>query len=279
MHEEWQTSCKNGDTGRKIYNIILSVSLRPTNWITEAVIFFSQHGPCPAYLKRFHLSDSDYCSCGGIGTALHYATECILTVPRHMRKPVPNFEQECLKRVANNLVSRHKIRRIVKFIIENRDLFRPPYPSTFQRAEPTSSKLPDIPLSSLQKRKVYDALNGIPGLQVYLKEEIPEHYHIKQSRLTLPILLVASKNYYIKGVSLKKNYISPPLQMVDIYGILCELLGIQPLPNNGTKSITKGIVALPYSTANELPQSSIQVTTSICVILYAFLHKYLACMA
>ncbi|GBN90615.1 hypothetical protein AVEN_109467-1 [Araneus ventricosus] len=22
-----------------------------------------------AYLKRFHLSDSDYCSCGGIGTA------------------------------------------------------------------------------------------------------------------------------------------------------------------------------------------------------------------
>ncbi|CAL1264238.1 unnamed protein product [Larinioides sclopetarius] len=164
--------------------------------------------------------------------------------------------------------------------------------------------------------KVYDALKGIPGLKVYLKEEIPEHYHIKHSRLTLPILLVASKNYYIKGLDipgksiptgssislgshgydpyevpdmkgiffargpgLKKNYISPPLQMVDIYGILCELLGIQPLPNNGTKSITKGIVALPYSTANELPESSIQVTTSICVILYIFLHKYLACMA
>ncbi|GBO36853.1 hypothetical protein AVEN_164639-1, partial [Araneus ventricosus] len=46
----------------------------------EDVIFFSQHGPFPAYLKRFHLSDSDYCSCGGIGTALHYATECIYTV-------------------------------------------------------------------------------------------------------------------------------------------------------------------------------------------------------
>ncbi|GBM33510.1 hypothetical protein AVEN_273006-1 [Araneus ventricosus] len=53
------------------------LSLRPTNWIKEDVIFFSQHGPFPAYLKRFHLSDSDYCSCGGIGTALHYATECI----------------------------------------------------------------------------------------------------------------------------------------------------------------------------------------------------------
>ncbi|GBN73059.1 hypothetical protein AVEN_98442-1 [Araneus ventricosus] len=87
----------------------------------EDVIFFSQHGPFPAYLKRFHPSDSDYCSCGGIGTALHYAKECICTVPWHMRKPVPNFEQEWLKRVANNLVSRHKILRTVKFISENRD--------------------------------------------------------------------------------------------------------------------------------------------------------------
>ncbi|GBM36088.1 hypothetical protein AVEN_274036-1 [Araneus ventricosus] len=123
MPEEWQTSWKNGDTGRKIDNIMPSVSLRPTNWIREDVIFFSQHGPFPAYLKRFRLSDSDYCSCGGIGTTLHYATECIYTVSWHMRKPAPNFE---LKRVANNLVSRQRIRGIIKFISENRDLFQPP---------------------------------------------------------------------------------------------------------------------------------------------------------
>ncbi|GBM65694.1 hypothetical protein AVEN_87117-1 [Araneus ventricosus] len=126
MLREWQTSWKNGDIGRKIYNIMPSVSLHPTNWIREDVIFFSQHGPFPAYLKRFHLSDSDYCSCGGIGTARHYATQCIYTVSWHMRKPAPNFEQEWLKRVANNLVSRQKIRGIIKFISENRDLFRPP---------------------------------------------------------------------------------------------------------------------------------------------------------
>ncbi|GBM49567.1 hypothetical protein AVEN_186673-1 [Araneus ventricosus] len=80
MLEEWQTLWKNGDTGRKIYNIMPSVSLRPANWIREDVIFCSQHGPFPAYLKRFHLSDSDFCSSGGIDTALHYATECIYTV-------------------------------------------------------------------------------------------------------------------------------------------------------------------------------------------------------
>ncbi|GBM03612.1 hypothetical protein AVEN_203182-1 [Araneus ventricosus] len=116
----------HGDTGRKICNNMPSISLRPTNWIREDVIFFSQHGPFPAYLKRFHLSDSDYCNCGGIGTALHYATECIYTVSWHMRRPAPNFEQEWLKRVAKNLVSRQKIHEIIKFISENRHLFRPP---------------------------------------------------------------------------------------------------------------------------------------------------------
>ncbi|GBM09540.1 hypothetical protein AVEN_100447-1 [Araneus ventricosus] len=125
MLEEWQTSWKNGDAGRQIYNIISSVSLRPANWIRDDVIF-SQHGPFPAYLKRFFLSDSDYCSCGEIGTALHYATECIFTVSWHVRKLVPNFEQEWRKIVTNNLVSRNKIRRIGKFISENRYFFRPP---------------------------------------------------------------------------------------------------------------------------------------------------------
>ncbi|GBM48605.1 hypothetical protein AVEN_158175-1 [Araneus ventricosus] len=44
MLEEWQTSWKNSDTGRKLFNIMPSVSLPPTNWIREDVIFFSQ--PC-----------------------------------------------------------------------------------------------------------------------------------------------------------------------------------------------------------------------------------------
>ncbi|GBM98412.1 hypothetical protein AVEN_3741-1 [Araneus ventricosus] len=113
MLEEWQTSWSKGITGRKIYNIMPSVSLRPTNWIREDVTFFSQHGPFPAYLKKFHLSDCDQYSCGGTSTALHYATEYVLRVTWHMRRPAPNFEQEWLKRVANNPVSRQKIRRIV----------------------------------------------------------------------------------------------------------------------------------------------------------------------
>ncbi|GBO04525.1 hypothetical protein AVEN_216239-1 [Araneus ventricosus] len=101
MLEGWQNLVEEWRYRRKFYNIMPSVSLRPTNWIGEDVIFFSQHGP--AYLKRLHLSDSDYCSCGGIGTTLRYATECIFTMSWQMRKPVPHFEQEWLKSVADNL--------------------------------------------------------------------------------------------------------------------------------------------------------------------------------
>lgn len=54
--------------------------------------------------------------------------------------------------------------------------------------------------------QIYDKLQGIPGLNVYKKEEIPEHYHIKHNRLVLPLLLVASKNYYIRGVSISSFY-------------------------------------------------------------------------
>ncbi|GBM63425.1 hypothetical protein AVEN_82273-1 [Araneus ventricosus] len=38
MLEEWQTSWKNSDAGRKIYNIMPSVSLRLTNWIIERIL-------------------------------------------------------------------------------------------------------------------------------------------------------------------------------------------------------------------------------------------------
>ncbi|GBL82497.1 hypothetical protein AVEN_252616-1 [Araneus ventricosus] len=97
-----------------------------------------------SYLKRFHLSNSDQCSCGGTGKALHHATECAPTVFWHMRKSAPNFEQKWLKRVANNPFSRHKIRRIVKFISENRGLFRP---STLQLPASSTNKKQMITLS------------------------------------------------------------------------------------------------------------------------------------
>ncbi|GBO38804.1 hypothetical protein AVEN_90570-1 [Araneus ventricosus] len=79
--EEWQTLWKNGDTGRKIFNIMPSVESRPSNWIQRGCYFSLKHGPFP-YLKRFHLSDSDYCSCGELERhfTMHgvYSIKCLV---------------------------------------------------------------------------------------------------------------------------------------------------------------------------------------------------------
>ncbi|GBO43862.1 hypothetical protein AVEN_146479-1 [Araneus ventricosus] len=114
---------ENGDTGGKIYSITPSISLRPTNWIREDVIFFSNMDLSLPTSKGFT------CLTAIIAVVVELARH--FTMPRSvfiqcMRKSAPNFDQEWLKRVADNLVSRHKIRGIVKFISENRDLFRPP---------------------------------------------------------------------------------------------------------------------------------------------------------
>ncbi|XP_054156958.1 glycerophosphocholine choline phosphodiesterase ENPP6-like [Oppia nitens] len=45
---------------------------------------------------------------------------------------------------------------------------------------------------------------------------------------------------YAFGPALKNNYLSEPLEMVDHYNLFCHILGITPLPNNGTDSkVTK----------------------------------------
>lgn len=39
--------------------------------------------------------------------------------------------------------------------------------------------------------ETYQRLKGIPHLQVYLKENIPEEFHYKHNRRIMPILIVA----------------------------------------------------------------------------------------
>ncbi|XP_013783499.1 ectonucleotide pyrophosphatase/phosphodiesterase family member 6-like isoform X1 [Limulus polyphemus] len=132
-----------------------------------------------------------------------------------------------------------------------------------------------------QEDKVYEALmkTKIDGLHVYKKEDIPEEYHIKHNRLTTPIILIADYGYYIAGLgdpvkskpnstkislgshgydpikvqdmrtiffargpAFKKGFKSGPIHMVDHYNLLCHLLNIEPLANNGTWSNVKDML-------------------------------------
>lgn len=108
-----------------------------------------------------------------------------------------------------------------------------------------------------------------PQLKVYRKEELPDELHFKQSNLIPEIIVImdegwiasissdpknVSKNvtftkgahgwipsapsmhpfFIARGPAFKQGYKSGPIDMVDIYPLICHLLNIEPLPNNGS---------------------------------------------
>ncbi|GBN52277.1 hypothetical protein AVEN_253199-1 [Araneus ventricosus] len=125
MLDKWQNEWSEGVTGRDVDNLIPRVKMRMESWRREEIIFFTGHGPFHTYLHRFNLITSEYCSCGGIGSKLHYATECPLTKSWHLRKPLSHFIPVWLRQVAGNKQTRNKIYNIVRFILANSQLFSP----------------------------------------------------------------------------------------------------------------------------------------------------------
>lgn len=110
--------------------------------------------------------------------------------------------------------------------------------------------------------KLYNNLKQVgPHVKVFKKEEIPEIYHYTKNVRIPPILLVPDDGWWINynstlqlngshgynnrlmdmhpffiahGPSFKQNYISDPFSSVNIYSLMCHLLGFPPAPNNGS---------------------------------------------
>nr|XP_057918636.1 ectonucleotide pyrophosphatase/phosphodiesterase family member 7-like [Doryrhamphus excisus] len=110
--------------------------------------------------------------------------------------------------------------------------------------------------------KVYQALKkGHPHLHVYKKEEIPERLHYSSHPRLLPIILLSDPGYVISGFlplqfnkgdhgfdnevmdmkaffravgpNFQKNLIVNPFDLVNVYPLMCHLLGIKPERNDG----------------------------------------------
>jgi len=120
------------------------------------------------------------------------------------------------------------------------------------------------------EREVADALragNSI-SMDVYLKEEIPERYHYRNNDRITNIVVFAKPgyscysfftgfhpntgehgydnglenmraSYYSFGPSFKKGYKQEGFENVNIYPLMCHLLGLQPHPNNGSLDVLK----------------------------------------
>ncbi|KAK1162231.1 ectonucleotide pyrophosphatase/phosphodiesterase family member 7-like [Acipenser oxyrinchus oxyrinchus] len=119
-----------------------------------------------------------------------------------------------------------------------------------------------------QLEKVYNALkNGHPNLHVYKKEELPARLRYANNPRILPIVMFADPGYVINGYftvqnnkgehgfdneamdmktifraigpDFKKNLTVDPIETVEVYALMCELLGIKSEPNDGSIERTR----------------------------------------
>ncbi|RVE70002.1 hypothetical protein OJAV_G00083420 [Oryzias javanicus] len=127
---------------------------------------------------------------------------------------------------------------------------------------------------------VYNALKGAhPHLHVYKKEEMPAHLKFGNNDRILPIVLWADLGYVINGYfpvqfnkgehgfdnkeldmkpffravgpAFRQNLVVAPFETVNIYPLMCHLLGIEPEVNDGHLSVTKHMLVTSGSSPEE----------------------------
>uniref|UniRef100_A0A8C9BJV4 Ectonucleotide pyrophosphatase/phosphodiesterase family member 7-like n=1 Tax=Phocoena sinus TaxID=42100 RepID=A0A8C9BJV4_PHOSS len=116
-----------------------------------------------------------------------------------------------------------------------------------------------------QEEAVYQALkNAHLHLNVYKREEFPERFHFAKHEWVLPIVMYADSGYNINGAffsggyhgfdnvymdmkiifrafgpDLKKNHLAEPFDSIHIYPLMWKLLGVTPVPHNGSLAVTQ----------------------------------------
>ncbi|KAA8583350.1 hypothetical protein FQN60_015896 [Etheostoma spectabile] len=132
--------------------------------------------------------------------------------------------------------------------------------------------------------EVYSKLaDANPNMMVYKKEDIPEHFHYQHNIRIMPILIESKEGWTIlqnrtapfmlgnhgydntlrsmqpvfvaRGPALRQNYVKTSMRSVDLYPLMCHILAIPPLPNNGSLSNVQDLLSLEPtpSTAPSIP--------------------------
>ncbi|KAH0621799.1 hypothetical protein JD844_023433 [Phrynosoma platyrhinos] len=142
--------------------------------------------------------------------------------------------------------------------------------------------------------EVYRALaNAHPHMTVYKKEDIPRRLHYKQSNKIQPILAVADEGWEIlqnksdeflcnhgydnllpemhpiliaHGPAFAKNITKQAMNSTDLYPLLCHLLGINPLPSNGSLENVKDLLVSSVSEKLQYRAATYQQESYACFI-------------
>ncbi|NXG24409.1 ENPP7 phosphodiesterase, partial [Grallaria varia] len=126
---------------------------------------------------------------------------------------------------------------------------------------------------------VYSVLkNAHPNLHVFKKEEFPERFHYANHPRITPLVLYSDPGYVIHGrlkvqsnkgehgfdneamnmktifravgPAFKQGLVVEPFESVNVYALLCELLGITPEPHDGSLEVTKPMLREPTDTGH-----------------------------
>lgn len=118
--------------------------------------------------------------------------------------------------------------------------------------------------------EAWAALKNIPHVTVWKHGQVPEHLHYGTHPRTGDFILVADSAwqvtmkdhspgpggahgydprnkdmhaiFYAYGPSFKEGYIHPTFENIQIYSLICRLLGIEPAKNDGNLEVVKGML-------------------------------------
>ncbi|XP_066279729.1 ectonucleotide pyrophosphatase/phosphodiesterase family member 5-like [Branchiostoma lanceolatum] len=149
----------------------------------------------------------------------------------------------------------------------------------------------------VDREYIFAALDDAhPNLQVYYKEDIPAQYHYRHNRRIMPVIAVADPGWTIvqnistavvikgqhgynnsylpmnpifvaHGPAFRTNLLSEPFNNVDIYPLMCHILGIRPLPNNGSIDSTVSIVKRRKGWWSPSPRSMSGIAGTLSLLL------------
>nr|CAB3242664.1 ectonucleotide pyrophosphatase/phosphodiesterase family member 5-like [Phallusia mammillata] len=119
----------------------------------------------------------------------------------------------------------------------------------------------------------YQSLLGIGShVSVWKKDNIPLEFHYRSNVRIPPILLMPQDKWFLvnnskdpinlrgshgynnslmdmhpffiaRGPAFRSGFVSEPFRSVDIYGLICEIMGLDPAPNNGSLSEVQQLLA------------------------------------
>lgn len=139
---------------------------------------------------------------------------------------------------------------------------------------PSMGSTANIMVAAGKVDEVLRNLSRAEHMDVYRRQDVPERFHYSNNPRILDIVAIADEHwtivrnastykdrskgahgydntlmsmkpiFYARGPNIAANTVVEPFNSVDIYPMVCNILGIQPAPNNGSLENIRGFLKL-----------------------------------